>query len=127
MNQPNDTAQGSPAVQAAAAAAEAIRQLNHETLPGKNGLQYPADAYAVIGALALAAERLPQALSQVSGWLWSEDAAGRVGLDCPGSAMEQVTELRTELAEAQSLAGFLADALRRAHSLASHLTGQDAP
>ena len=42
-------------------AAEAVRSLNHATLGG-NGLEQPADAYAVLGELSLAASRLPQLL-----------------------------------------------------------------
>ncbi len=45
------TAKGSPAV-LAGDAAEAVRVLNHATLPGSGGLVFPADAYDVTGQLA---------------------------------------------------------------------------
>ncbi len=71
------TAKGSPAV-LAGDAAEAVRVLNHATLPGSGGLVFPADAYDVTGQLALLASRLPQALAQLLAFLQAEVAAGRV-------------------------------------------------
>ena len=61
-------------------AAGAVRSLNHATLGGE-GLAQPADAYELIGELALAAAGLPQLLAQVSRWLASALAAGRLGCD----------------------------------------------
>ena len=61
-------------------AAEAIRFLNHATLGG-DGLGQPADAYAVLGELSLAASGLPQLLGQVSRWLAAALAGGRLGCD----------------------------------------------
>lgn len=61
-------------------AAEAIRSLNHATLGG-DGLGQPADAYAVLGELSLAASRLPQLLGQVGRWLAAALAAGRLACD----------------------------------------------
>src|SRR5437773_4995164 len=49
-------------------AAEAIRGLNWLT-GSEAGLGQPPAAYDVIGALALAASRLQQALAQITGWL----------------------------------------------------------
>jgi hypothetical protein len=64
----------------ARSAAEAIRSLNHATLGG-DGLGQPADAYAVLGELSVAASRLPQLLGQVGTWLAAALAAGRLGCD----------------------------------------------
>ena len=64
----------------ARAAAGAVRSLNHATLGGA-GLAQPADAYELIGELALAAAGLPQLLAQVGRWLASALAAGRLGCD----------------------------------------------
>jgi hypothetical protein len=61
-------------------AAGAVRSLNHATLGGA-GLEQPADAYALIGELALAAAGLPQLLAQVGRWLAAALAAGRLGCD----------------------------------------------
>ena len=68
------------AIALARAAAEAVRSLNHATLGG-DGLAQPADAYELIGELALAAAGLPQLLAQVGRWLASALAAGRLGCD----------------------------------------------
>jgi hypothetical protein len=70
---------GRPAV-LAADAAEAVRGLNHATLPGAGGLVFPADAYDVAGQLALLASRLPQALAQILAFLHAEVKAGRVAV-----------------------------------------------
>lgn len=55
---------------AAALAAEAIRAVNHLTLaapsPGLAGWEYVGDLYRVLGELRLLAERLPQAVEQLS-------------------------------------------------------------
>jgi hypothetical protein len=59
-------------------AAEAVRLLNHATLPGSGGLVFPADAYDVTGALSVLASRLPQALAQLLAFLRAEVQAGRV-------------------------------------------------
>jgi hypothetical protein len=72
------TAQGSPAA-LAADAAEAVRALNHATLPGSGGLAFPADAYDVTGALSLLASRLPQALAQLLAFLQAEVKAAPAG------------------------------------------------
>jgi hypothetical protein len=71
------TAKGSPAA-LAVQAAEAVRVLNHVTMPGSGGLAFPADAYDVTGQLSLLASRLPQALAQLLAFLQSEVKAGRV-------------------------------------------------
>jgi hypothetical protein len=55
---------------AAALAAEALRALNHLTLPapspGVPGWEEVGDSYRVLGELYLLAERLPQAVEQLS-------------------------------------------------------------
>jgi hypothetical protein len=60
-------------------AAEAVRSLNHATIRGA-GLEFPADAYDVLGSLALLAARLPQALGQVQDFLDDATEAGRVAV-----------------------------------------------
>ena len=62
----------------ASEAAEAVRALNHATLPGAGGLMFPADAHDVTGQLSLLASRLPQALAQLLAFLHAEVQAGRV-------------------------------------------------
>ena len=91
-------------------AAEAIRGLNWLT-GSEAGLGQPSAAYDVIGALALAASRLQQALAQITGWLDRALEAGRLGHD-----------LGEDPAEAIDAAGiFLGDARMSAAALASDL------
>jgi hypothetical protein len=61
-------------------AAEAIRGLNHATRQ-EAGLGQPSVTYDIIGALALAASRLGQVFTQITGWLDQALAAGRLGHD----------------------------------------------
>ena len=63
-----DQATGDDTLRLARTAAEAIRGLNWLTRC-EAGLGQPSIAYDTIGALAQAASRLPQALSQVTRWL----------------------------------------------------------
>jgi hypothetical protein len=78
-------------------AAEAVRALNHATLPGAGGLVFPADACDVTGQLALLASRLPQALAQILAFLQAEVQAGRVAVVAgdqagdPGAVLAAVT------------------------------------
>jgi hypothetical protein len=62
-------------------AAEAIRSLNHATLPGTDGLTWPSDAYDVLASLSLLAARLPQLLAQLDRYLTGEVETGRVMVD----------------------------------------------
>jgi len=65
---------------AASTAAEAVRYLNHATLGGPNmiALEYPSDMDAVLVNLETLAQRLPQLLGQLGGWLVTECQAGRL-------------------------------------------------
>jgi hypothetical protein len=62
----------------AQAAAQAIRSLNHATLPGAGGLVWPVDAYTVLGELSLLTTRLPQVFTQLLSFLENEVQDGRV-------------------------------------------------
>lgn len=54
------------AIELAEAAAEAVRGLNHATLPnGADGLQYPSGTYRTLRELVTLANRLPQAVQQL--------------------------------------------------------------
>jgi hypothetical protein len=65
---------------AAREAAEAIRTLNHLTIRDTD-LRYPADVYAVLGALSTLAGRLPQTLQQLTGFLERQLQDGVIGID----------------------------------------------
>ena len=75
-----DQATGDDTLRLARTAAEAIRGLNWLTRH-ESGLGQPSIAYDTIGALALAASRLGQLLTQVTRWLDQALAAGRLGHD----------------------------------------------
>jgi hypothetical protein len=93
-------------------AAEAIRTLNHATLGG-DGLGQPADAYAVLGELSLAASRLPQFL-----------AAGRLGgADGPDPACA-VSGAWLFLSDARGSAAALARNLEQARQQLASVNGE---
>ena len=113
-------------VEHARAAAEAVRSLNHETLP-PTGYEWPADVDTVIGALEMLAERLPQALRQAERWLNDQSDAGLVG-DDRWNARPRVTveAASAHLCTAIVEAGRLAAALGEARAQTAHLTGIEA-
>jgi hypothetical protein len=97
-------------------AAEAVRALNHATIGG-TGLVHPADAYDVLGALALLAARLPQALGQVQNFLDDATEAGRVSIvdgEHAGDPVAAVTTCAHHLDAAILAARRLHDALEAA-------------
>jgi hypothetical protein len=75
-----DQLTGDDTITLARTAAEAIRGLNHAT-GCDAGLGQPSAAYDILGALSLAASRLPQLLTQIAGYLDRALAAGRLGHD----------------------------------------------
>jgi hypothetical protein len=112
------TAGDSPAA-LAGQAAEAVRALNHATLPGPGGLAFPADAYDVTGALALLASRLPQALAQLLAFLRAEVEAGRVVIvagEHAGDPAAVLAAVTTSLDEAAASARRLRQALDAAQN-----------
>lgn len=100
-----DSPEETPAL--ARAAAGAVRSLNHATLGG-GGLGQPADAYELIGELALAVAGLPQLLAQVGRWLASALAAGRLGCDDGTSPDAAVSGARLFISGARGTAAALA-------------------
>ena len=106
-------AQSSGAVRAAHNAAEALRAVNHTTIPGESALRWPSDACDELGALTVLAVRLPQALRQLAAFFDRELQAGHIRVvagefaDDPlaavaaaGHYLEQAAALATQLAEA---------------------------
>jgi len=89
------------------AVAESVRSLNHATLGG-GGLSQPADAYQVLGELALAASRLPQLLAQVGRWLNAALACGQLGCDDGTDPAIAVSEAWMFLSDARTAAAALA-------------------
>lgn len=110
-------------------ASEAIRALNHATLPadGCPGLQYPSDAYVLLGALAQLAQRLPQLLEQISAFLQRELQLDLVTVDGGKFAGDPLAAIGTACHQleggASQAARRLADALDAAQQ-ALAFTGQ---
>jgi hypothetical protein len=107
-------------------AAGAVRSLNHATLGGE-GLAQPADAYAVLGELALAAAGLTQLLAQVGRWLAAALAAGRLGCDDGTSPAAAVGGARLHLTGARASAAALARDLGQAQQQLAAVHGGPAP
>jgi hypothetical protein len=85
-----DQLTGDDTVTLARTAAEAIRGLNWTTSSAA-GLDQPSTAYDIIGALSLAASRLPQLITQITRYLDQAASAGRIGHDFgedPATAVE---------------------------------------
>jgi hypothetical protein len=78
-------------------ASEAIRALNHATLPadGYPGLQYPADAYYLLGALNQLVTRIPQLLEQTSAFLQRQLQFDLVTVDCGEFASDALGAIGT--------------------------------
>lgn len=113
------------AIDHAARAAEAIRALNHATLPS-TGYRWPSDVDAVIGELETLADRLLQALGQAANWLEQALEADRVGHDGGADVAETVLTAVEWLGDASSSVLTLAYQLRYARGYTTHLTGIDA-
>ena len=107
-------------------AAEAIRGLNWLT-GCEAGLGQPSAAYDVIGALALAASRLHQALAQITGWLDQALAAGRLGHDLGEDPAAAIDAAGIFLGDAGLSAAALAGDLEPPSSSSPSSTAAPAP
>jgi hypothetical protein len=104
-------------------ASEAIRALNHATLyaDGCPGLEYPSDAYQLVGAMHQLATRLPQLFEQLSAYLQRELQHERIAIDCGPFAADPLGAIGTACAELEG------DATTAARRLSSALdTAQQA-
>jgi hypothetical protein len=106
----------------ARSAAEAVRSLNHATA-GRDGLGQPADAYEILGELSLAASRLPQLLGQLSRWLATALAAGRLGCD-DSTDPTAITGTGLFLSDARGTAATLARDLSEAQQQLAPVNGR---
>jgi len=103
-------------------AAEAIRGLNWTTRCDA-GLDQPAVAYDIIGALSLAASRLGQLLRQITSYLDRSLAAGRLGHDHGTDPAPDVTGAGIFLGDARLSAAALAGDLAQAQELLAAING----
>ena len=122
----SDSRQAAGPAALARSAAEAIRSLNHATL-GEDGLDWPADAYEVLGELSLAASRLPQLLGQVGRWLAAALASGRLGCDDGTDPAAAVSGAWLFLCDARGNAAALARDLEQAQQQLAAVNGQPSP
>lgn len=108
-------------------AAEAIRALNHATLRPGTGLdwEYPGDAYDVVGHLVAMAERLPQALGQISALVECLATTGHIRSDKGGDGAAEVAAVLAGLHSAGSYAEVLGNDLNDVHSALSPLAYKD--
>ena len=110
-------------VGAAVAAAEAVRYLNHASPRG--GVTEPATVSTVAAALAAAAYRMPQLLTQLAEWLAAEADAGRIADDRRRPAWQLADAARLLLWEATEHAEHLASALSAAANTTATLHAAD--
>ncbi len=119
---------GHDAIALAAAAAEAIRSLNHATRH-QAGLGQPAAAYDIIGSLSRAAAGLGQALAQITRYLDGALAAGRLGHDLgedPAHAIDAASIFLSDAAaSARALAGDLGYAQQQLAAINGEPTSKD--
>jgi len=113
-------------MQVAYALAEAARVLNYATMPGASGLDYPGDAYSLLGALYTAAERLPQLFAQLTAFLESQRDAGNLADDQGRDVIAQLALAAFRLAKAHQAAATLTDELRAAQNAISGLYVKEA-
>jgi hypothetical protein len=106
-------------------AAEAIRGLNWAT-GCDAGLGQPSVAYDILGALSLAASRLPQLLTQIAGYLDRALAAGRLGHDLGKDPARAVDAAVVFLDDARGSAAALAGDLDAAQQQLASVNGNPA-
>jgi hypothetical protein len=113
-------------VRLARTAAEAVRGLNW--LTGHDaGLGQPAAAYDVAGALALAASRLPQLLTQIECWLDRALAAGQLSHDTGKDPADAIDAAAIFLSDARTSAAALARGLNTAQQYLALINGSPRP
>jgi hypothetical protein len=113
-------------VRMARTAAEAVRGLNW--LTGHDAsLGQPSAAYDITGALALAASRLPQLLTQIERWLDRALAAGQLGHDTGEDPADAIDAAAIFLSDARASASALAGDLNAAQQHLALINGNPRP
>jgi hypothetical protein len=111
---------------AADLAAEAVRFLNYATghHAPEGGLTWPSTVYEVVGRLSQAALGMPQLFTQMSTWLATELADGRIGMDDRSDATPAVADARAHLNAAKHAALRLERELSAAQNALSAVNGR---
>lgn len=103
------------------ALAEAVRVLNYSTRSGEAGLESPADAYSLLGALYTATGRLPQLVTQIVAFLAAQGGSGALADAHDRSVATQIAEASYHLGHADGTATKLTAALQQAQQSISGL------
>lgn len=114
-------------VGAADLAAEAVRFLNYATgshAGPDGGLTWPSTVYSVTAGLSQMAERMPQLFTQMSLWLVTETAEGRVGMDDRSDPTPAIADARTHLNAAKYAALKLMTELSAAQNALAAVNGR---
>jgi hypothetical protein len=121
-----DQLTGEDTVTLARTAAEVIRGLNWATRH-QAGLGQPAVAYDILGALSLAASRLPQLIGQITGYLDQALAAGHLGHDLGEDPAHAIGAAAAFLGDSRGSAAALAGDLDAAQQQLCLVNGHPAP
>jgi len=117
---------GDRAAALAAAAAEAVRGLNHAAREA-GGIGRPSAAYDILGSLSLAASRLGQALAQVTRYLDQALADGTLGHDLGHDPADSVAGTGLFLDDARLSAAALAGDLDAAQHQLARVSASPSP
>lgn len=98
-------------------AADAVGAFNHASFRVTDNWAYPGHSYSALGSLARLTGRLEQALEHSVRPVMNTYEHGRVEMDDGGDPDAAVTKLLQALADAQTNAAALAEAVRRMHQL----------
>jgi hypothetical protein len=112
-------------VEVAATAAQAVRELTHRTL-SLPALRGPAELDRLVAELAVMTDTLPQLLRQLSGWLGTQQHAGRLRSDNHTDPRALVDRATADLTNAEHAARQLSQALDNAHQHTAHLSASSA-
>jgi hypothetical protein len=108
----------------ARAAREAIRSLNHSTLPGRSAIADHHEMCSVLADLASMLHTTPQALRQVEEWLARQHDDGRLSVvdgDYEGDPSTALTAIRDALSDAASSCELAARGIEAAHQVGADL------
>lgn len=105
---------------------QAVRALNHATLPAQCEMTGHEELYRVVGSLAALLRITPQALRQAAAWATREERAGRLSVDAasPVGPAETAARIDRALGEAAASAAVAARRADMAHQAAAHLIAE---
>jgi hypothetical protein len=114
-------------VGAADLASEAVRFLNYATgshAGPDGGVTWPSTVYSVTAGLSQMAQRMPQLFTQMSLWLVTEMAEGRIGMDDRSDPDPAIAQARAHLSRAKYAALRLSQELSAAQNALATVNGR---